>query len=61
MPVSIHRNAHKPFTNHEVDFKEKDTIYMFSDGYYDQIGGPKKENSCRETSSSYSLKYIKNQ
>ncbi|MCB2197683.1 MAG: response regulator [Bacteroidetes bacterium] len=42
MPVSIHRNAHKPFTNHEVDFKEKDTIYMFSDGYYDQIGGPKK-------------------
>jgi CheY-like chemotaxis protein len=42
MPVSIHRNAHKPFTNHEIDFKEKDTIYMFSDGYYDQIGGPKK-------------------
>lgn len=41
MPVSIHRNAYKPFTNHEIDFKEKDTIYMFSDGYYDQIGGPK--------------------
>lgn len=42
MPVSIHRNAFKPFTNHEIDFKEKDTIYMFSDGYYDQMGGPKK-------------------
>lgn len=41
MPVSIHRNADKPFTNHELDFKEKDIIYMFSDGYYDQIGGPK--------------------
>ncbi|PLX20724.1 MAG: hypothetical protein C0597_03950 [Marinilabiliales bacterium] len=41
MPVSIHRNALKSFTNHEFDFKENDIIYMFSDGYYDQIGGPK--------------------
>ena len=40
MPVSIHRNAFKSFTNHEFDFKENDLIYMFSDGYYDQIGGP---------------------
>jgi len=40
MPVSIHRNAYKPFTNHEFDFKENDLIYMFSDGFYDQIGGP---------------------
>ncbi len=41
MPVSIHQNAHKSFENHEIDFEENDIIYMFSDGYYDQIGGPK--------------------
>jgi len=41
MPVSIHRNADKSFTNHELDFEENDIIYMFSDGYYDQIGGEK--------------------
>ena len=41
MPVSIHQNAHKSFKNHEIDIKENDIIYIFSDGYYDQIGGPK--------------------
>jgi CheY-like chemotaxis protein len=41
MPVSIHPNAHKSFENHIVDFEENDIIYLFSDGYYDQIGGPK--------------------
>jgi CheY-like chemotaxis protein/uncharacterized membrane protein len=40
MPVSIHQNAHKTFENHVIDFEENDIIYMFSDGYYDQIGGP---------------------
>lgn len=41
MPVSIHKNSHKSFENHELDFSENDTIYIFSDGYNDQIGGPK--------------------
>jgi CheY-like chemotaxis protein len=41
MPVSIHQNAHKSFENHVIDFEENDLIYLFSDGYYDQIGGPK--------------------
>ena len=40
MPVSIHQNAHKSFKNHVIDFEENDIIYIFSDGYYDQIGGP---------------------
>ena len=40
MPVSIHQNANKSFENHVIDFDENDIIYMFSDGYYDQIGGP---------------------
>ena len=42
MPVSIHQNSHKSFTNHEIDIKENDIIYLFSDGFVDQIGGQKE-------------------
>lgn len=28
------------FTNHQVDLKKGDTLYIFSDGYADQFGGP---------------------
>jgi serine phosphatase RsbU (regulator of sigma subunit) len=28
------------FTNHEVELKKGDTIYIFSDGFADQFGGP---------------------
>jgi CheY-like chemotaxis protein len=42
MPVSIHQKAHKSFTNHEIDFFKDDVMYIFSDGFVDQIGGPKK-------------------
>ncbi len=28
------------FTNHQLDLKKGDTIYIFSDGYADQFGGP---------------------
>ncbi len=30
----------KPFTNHEVDVHAGDCIYIFTDGYADQFGGP---------------------
>ncbi len=30
----------KPFTNHEIDLQKGDAIYLFSDGYADQFGGP---------------------
>ena len=39
MPVSIHL-VMKPFTGHEVDLKPGDAVYLFSDGYADQFGGP---------------------
>jgi serine phosphatase RsbU (regulator of sigma subunit)/tetratricopeptide (TPR) repeat protein len=29
------------FTNHEVEIKKGDKIYLFSDGFIDQFGGPK--------------------
>lgn len=41
MPVGIHINFDKPFTNHLVDIESNDKIYLFSDGYADQFGGPK--------------------
>lgn len=31
----------KPFTNHEYELQKDDSIYIFSDGYADQFGGPK--------------------
>lgn len=39
MSVSVSFNMNN-FTNHELDFFKGDTIYLFSDGYADQFGGP---------------------
>jgi serine phosphatase RsbU (regulator of sigma subunit) len=30
----------KPFVNHSIDLMENDVVYLFSDGFYDQFGGP---------------------
>jgi len=39
MPVGVHFSSDKPFTNHEIKIEIGDTIYIFSDGFVDQIGG----------------------
>jgi tetratricopeptide (TPR) repeat protein len=39
-PVGKQDNA-KPFTTHLVNIEKGDTIYLFTDGYADQFGGPK--------------------
>jgi serine phosphatase RsbU (regulator of sigma subunit) len=39
MPIGIYRKE-VPFTNHVIDIEEGDILYMFSDGYPDQFGGP---------------------
>ena len=31
----------KPFINHDIKLEKGDMIYIFSDGYADQFGGPK--------------------
>jgi serine phosphatase RsbU (regulator of sigma subunit) len=41
MPIGIHFTAPTPFTNHQIITQEGDDIYLFSDGYADQFGGPK--------------------
>lgn len=41
MPVGIHINFDKSFTNHIINIESNDKLYMFSDGFADQFGGPK--------------------
>ncbi|MBI5218696.1 MAG: tetratricopeptide repeat protein [Bacteroidia bacterium] len=42
MPIGIHQILEqRAFTNHEIQLVKGDTIYLFSDGYIDQFGGPK--------------------
>ncbi len=40
MPIGIHLIEKESFTNHEIDIQKGDTIYVFTDGYVDQFGGP---------------------
>ena len=48
MPIGIHVGHEKPFTNHTFKIAKGDMIYMYTDGYADQFGGPeeKKFKSC---------------
>jgi len=43
MPIGIHMRADKPFTNHELNIEKGTAFYIFSDGFPDQFGGPKKK------------------
>ncbi|MFC2110946.1 SpoIIE family protein phosphatase [Bacteroidota bacterium] len=40
MPVAVHVRMND-FTNHEIEIESGDRLYLFSDGYPDQFGGPK--------------------
>ncbi|MBI5539828.1 MAG: tetratricopeptide repeat protein [Bacteroidia bacterium] len=40
MPVAIHERM-EPFKNHNFMLQKGDCIYLFSDGFADQFGGPK--------------------
>jgi len=39
MPIGIHLVEKDSFTNHTIQLQKGDTIYLFSDGYVDQVGG----------------------
>ena len=39
MPIGKYNETEVPFTNKEMPFNENDMIYLFTDGYVDQIGG----------------------
>ena len=40
MPIGIHMNFDKPFTDYQLNIQSGDMIYLFTDGYADQFGGP---------------------
>ncbi len=41
-PISASTDMEKkPFTNQQFDLETSDTVYLFTDGYADQFGGPK--------------------
>ncbi len=40
MPIGIYHVEKDTFTNHEIKIKKGDIIYIFSDGFVDQFGGP---------------------
>jgi serine phosphatase RsbU (regulator of sigma subunit)/HAMP domain-containing protein len=41
LPIGFVEGKARHFTNHEIQLEIGDTVYMFSDGYADQFGGPK--------------------
>lgn len=41
MPIGVHARDKEPFSNHEVELEKDDQLYIFTDGYADQFGGPK--------------------
>ncbi len=40
MPIGIYYGEKDTFTNYEISVKKGDIIYIFSDGFADQFGGP---------------------
>jgi len=60
MPIGIYELVAKPFTRHTIPIMPGDCIYMFSDGYCDQFGGPelkkfKKKNLTKLLSEIHTL------
>ena len=40
MPIGIYGDFEAPFTKHQLKIDHGDRIYLFTDGYVDQFGGP---------------------
>lgn len=47
MPVAIY-DAMEPFKNTMLDYQSGDCVYMFSDGYPDQFGGPRNKKFMKK-------------
>ncbi len=41
--IPLKKKKEQNFTNHVIDIQEGDKIFIFSDGYPDQVGGPEKK------------------
>ena len=40
LPVGQHINSHQQFADHTIELEPEDMVYIFSDGFADQFGGP---------------------
>lgn len=56
MPIGIHIKAEEPFTRHEVVLEEGDLMYLFSDGFSDQFGGPEMRKYMKKQLKDYLLR-----
>jgi len=43
MPLGISDDGESLFTNKEIEIRKDDIVYLFSDGYVDQLGGPDRK------------------
>jgi len=43
MPIGINAIEEKSFTNHKIKYFPGDILYLFSDGFVDQFGGPREK------------------
>jgi len=43
MPISYYHGIDKPFQTTSIQLQKGDALYLFSDGFADQFGGPKKK------------------
>jgi serine phosphatase RsbU (regulator of sigma subunit) len=49
MPVGVQGEKHVPFTKQSTPLQKGDMVYIFTDGYADQFGGPKgKKFKCKQ-------------
>ena len=46
MPLGYQTRTNKPFTNHDLEIKPYDSIYLFTDGYTDQFGWRTGKKFC---------------
>jgi serine phosphatase RsbU (regulator of sigma subunit) len=43
MPIGIFIKEKEEFTDHVIDIKSGDSLYLYSDGFQDQFGGENKK------------------
>lgn len=46
-PVALQNKIDQTFTKHEIQLEKGEIIYLFSDGFIDQFGGPKNKKYMR--------------
>ena len=55
-PIGVYAGEKMPFTNHKIKVEKGDMIYISSDGYPDQFGGPKGKKFLKKRFSDMILK-----